>query len=170
MKWRCVRHRIWTALELRYCTNIRKIAQPRTMDCKVAFLNAASDALSTPTTCTSTSTTGQSQCDERQLELLNDYWQTIQSRYAESRRFYHTMDHITEMLDLSRNHSPCSVAESSAVTLAAIFHDVIYDPQQQDNEEQSAQLFEEFATHTGMMEKVSGSAGARGDSEVAERS
>ena len=58
-------------------------------------------------------------------------------RYDEPHRFYHTIDHITgfvKKLDEKGLKQP-------ELFLAAVFHDIVYDPKSNTNEEDSAELF-----------------------------
>jgi len=58
-------------------------------------------------------------------------------RYGESHRKYHTLDHIEAMLE----HKHGIIPLDDELELAIIFHDVIYDPQSQENERNSADYF-----------------------------
>lgn len=58
-------------------------------------------------------------------------------RYDEPHRYYHNIDHIVSMVDSSVEGKTVS----EKLTLAIVFHDIIYDPKRSDNEEQSAELF-----------------------------
>ncbi len=61
----------------------------------------------------------------------------IATAYSSSGRYYHTLKHVYHVLDtiqILQNRAQ----DLPAVQLAAWFHDVIYDPQTQDNEEKSA--------------------------------
>lgn len=65
-------------------------------------------------------------------------------RYAETKRFYHTIDHIDyclEVYDKVRDHC----LNPDAVELAIWFHDVIYDFPVEDNERLSAEYFLEVS-------------------------
>jgi predicted metal-dependent HD superfamily phosphohydrolase len=55
--------------------------------------------------------------------------------YGEPNRHYHTLHHIAALLALLDRQDP---ADRDALTLAILFHDVVYDPTRQDNEEASA--------------------------------
>nr|WP_174506259.1 metal-dependent hydrolase [Acinetobacter sp. Marseille-Q1620] len=80
--------------------------------------------------------------------FARQYLDQIQSRqilnilleaYNESLRSYHTCQHIVECLELFtqiKNH----IDDVVSLELAIWFHDVIYNPQAHDNEEQSADL------------------------------
>lgn len=66
---------------------------------------------------------------------------TVEGRYSEPHRRYHTLDHIQyclSQLDRVRHLA----ADADAIELALWFHDVIYDPTLNDNERRSADLFE----------------------------
>lgn len=65
-------------------------------------------------------------------------WQCIESRYSEAHRHYHTLHHIAaclRWLDQVRVH----IGDPRAVELALWFHDVVYNPRRQDNENISAE-------------------------------
>jgi predicted metal-dependent HD superfamily phosphohydrolase len=53
-------------------------------------------------------------------------------RWSEPHRHYHTLAHLAQVLSIVDNNGP--------VALAAWFHDAIYDPRRDDNEEASARL------------------------------
>lgn len=59
--------------------------------------------------------------------------------YAYSHNYYHTHQHIVECLNLFHQIKD-QLYDPIAVELAIWFHDVIYDPQASDNEEQSAKI------------------------------
>jgi len=57
-------------------------------------------------------------------------------RYDEPHRFYHTLQHITDVLNYLHTHIDCN-----ELFLTAVFHDIIYDPSAKNNEELSADFF-----------------------------
>ena len=68
--------------------------------------------------------------------LLEEAFDLIVGRYAESHRFYHTMSHVLSCLrqlddlpDFKNKH---------LVEIALWFHDVVYEPLKTNNEEESA--------------------------------
>jgi predicted metal-dependent HD superfamily phosphohydrolase len=76
---------------------------------------------------------------------LSEQWlEEILSRYTEPQRHYHTVSHISSMLQLSEKYEN-QIHNTVAVKLAILFHDFIYDPTAKDNEEQSAKYFKDFA-------------------------
>lgn len=59
----------------------------------------------------------------------------LTQRYTEPQRHYHGIGHIADMLEQGRG-----LALTAVQVLAIWFHDAIYDPTRDDNEEQSARL------------------------------
>ncbi|WP_110975383.1 metal-dependent hydrolase [Acinetobacter sp. WCHAc060042] len=59
------------------------------------------------------------------------------SAYSESQRHYHTVQHIVECLEHFHDIKT-HLTDALSVELAIWFHDVIYNPQANDNEQQSA--------------------------------
>ena len=65
--------------------------------------------------------------------------------YSSSGRYYHTLEHIQQVLETIENIRTTNptprwqAANFPAIALAAWFHDAIYDPQANDNEEKSAE-------------------------------
>jgi predicted metal-dependent HD superfamily phosphohydrolase len=68
--------------------------------------------------------------------------------YREPARHYHTLAHIAALLREFEAHS-AEVRDGDAIALAIIFHDVVYDPRRQDNEQQSAIVARERLTALG---------------------
>lgn len=65
---------------------------------------------------------------------------SLQARYAEPQRAYHTLAHIEACLALLAEREDLSEAERRLLTCAIWWHDAVYDPLRHDNEEQSAAL------------------------------
>ncbi len=70
-------------------------------------------------------------------------------RYEEPHRRYHTVTHLTEVLD-HVDELAGEAADADAVRLAAWFHDAVYTPMSGDNEEHSAVLAEQLLTRAGV--------------------
>ena len=58
-------------------------------------------------------------------------------RYNETHRYYHNIEHIQEMISNAKKRNILT----DELFLAIIFHDIIYNPKADDNEEKSAELF-----------------------------
>lgn len=61
----------------------------------------------------------------------------LAARYSHPDRHYHTLEHIANMLDALEGICP---AAGTVLSLAAWFHDAVYDSRARDNEERSAEL------------------------------
>ncbi|GAB3683104.1 hypothetical protein GCM10027589_52780 [Actinocorallia lasiicapitis] len=71
------------------------------------------------------------------------------ARYAEPHRRYHTIVHLEAVLDLV-DELAADAADPDVVRLAAWFHDAVYDPERDDNEERSARLAERMLADTDL--------------------
>ncbi len=68
----------------------------------------------------------------------------LMAAWNEPHRFYHNESHLQNLLTLvdARSRSlGVSVLETYVLTLLAFYHDAVYDPRRNDNEEKSAQMF-----------------------------
>lgn len=71
----------------------------------------------------------------------------ILTAYQAPERHYHNLQHITQLLTL--HHAYASELKAPDVVLYAIFfHDIVYDVQQRDNEQQSATAATEYLRQT----------------------
>jgi predicted metal-dependent HD superfamily phosphohydrolase len=79
------------------------------------------------------------------------YADNLLARWAEPQRRYHTLGHLTAVLDridVLEDHA----ADPALVRLAAWFHDAVYRPDRSENEERSAVLAERALTEAGLTE------------------
>ncbi|MFG2679394.1 hypothetical protein [Streptomyces sp. NPDC048392] len=77
------------------------------------------------------------------------YADALLRRWSEPLRRYHTLAHLTAVLDhvdLLAEHA----RDPDAVRLAAWFHDAVYRPDRSENEERSARLAERALTEAGV--------------------
>jgi len=86
------------------------------------------------------------------LQQLLEKWgikchiNTILSMWNESHRSYHNLNHLNDLISqINENKSKYSEKEYEKLILTALFHDVIYDPASQTNEEDSANFLIECA-------------------------
>ncbi|XP_046546672.1 uncharacterized protein LOC124256753 [Haliotis rubra] len=77
-------------------------------------------------------------------EEADKWWTTIVNKYTEIQRHYHTLDHIADMF-VCYNNWKQRLGNCSAVALAIFFHDIVYDPKSSSNEQDSIQMFRDFA-------------------------
>ena len=64
-------------------------------------------------------------------------FEEVREKYAQSGRFYHTLDHIENGLETVERLGS-HARNQNAVKLAAWLHDVVYESRATDNEERSA--------------------------------
>jgi predicted metal-dependent HD superfamily phosphohydrolase len=83
------------------------------------------------------------------MQELLDKWSikinynVLLSMWNESHRAYHTQNHLLDLIDQineSKNNFE-SNKDYEKMILCALFHDCIYDPMRNDNEEKSAEFF-----------------------------
>ncbi|KAK0191058.1 hypothetical protein F5146DRAFT_1046936 [Armillaria mellea] len=75
-------------------------------------------------------------------EAGDDVWvEVILEKYSELHRHYHTLSHLEAMihcLQANKEH----IHDPTSLSLAILFHDIIYDPKGQNNEALSTKMFE----------------------------
>ncbi|HEY9831996.1 MAG TPA: hypothetical protein V6D26_15535 [Stenomitos sp.] len=76
-----------------------------------------------------------------ETELEQNLFFNLLTAYSSPKRFYHNLEHINQVLERIEQMKSLSL-DYISVQFAAWFHDVIYDPKTQDNEEQSADYAE----------------------------
>lgn len=84
------------------------------------------------------------------LQLILNKWKikadvnTLFSMWNESHRHWHDINHLTSLTEDIDNQYKNKVSEKEyeKLILTAVFHDIVYDPTKNDNEEKSAQFFE----------------------------
>jgi len=73
-----------------------------------------------------------------------EVWPRVADRYSESHRHYHGLNHLAhclEQFDLAKE----LIDNPDAVEMAIVFHDVINDPGNKNNEKESAEYFEQVS-------------------------
>lgn len=73
------------------------------------------------------------------IKQANTAWEELSTLYQEKGRAYHSLSHISHMLDLMDEHIS-EKSRSIELELAIWYHDVIYDPLSKENEVRSADL------------------------------
>ncbi|SKA40508.1 Predicted metal-dependent phosphohydrolase, HD superfamily [Chitinophaga eiseniae] len=72
----------------------------------------------------------------------------ILTAYQAPGRHYHNLQHITQLLTLHHTYAG-QLKAPDTVLYAIFFHDIVYDVQQRDNEQQSALAAGEYLRQTG---------------------
>jgi predicted metal-dependent HD superfamily phosphohydrolase len=73
---------------------------------------------------------------------------SVLAEYGSSDRFYHTLQHLSECLDLSQEAADLA-ERPGEVVIALWFHDVVYDTRRSDNESRSADWAEAALLQAG---------------------
>lgn len=93
------------------------------------------------------------------LQPLLDRWnisvseEEILKMWNAPHRKYHSMNHLKDLLQQIEK-AQVTEYEHNILKLVAIFHDIIYDPQQKNNEEQSAKFFLEHSPKTIQIQEI----------------
>jgi predicted metal-dependent HD superfamily phosphohydrolase len=71
--------------------------------------------------------------------LIEELWLEIKNQYSSTGRYYHTLSHIdnllAELLPVKNK-----ISDWQTLNFSIAYHDIVYDPQNKNNEEKSAQL------------------------------
>lgn len=73
----------------------------------------------------------------------------ILDRWSESHRHYHNINHLNNLIaQINEDYADGRLNESERekLTLTALFHDLVYEPDRNDNEEKSADIFYRFCS------------------------
>ena len=69
--------------------------------------------------------------------LTGQLWAEIQTEYAAKNRYYHTLTHLQHLLNqISRVQN--LISDRDTLLFSVFYHDIVYNPLQQDNEARSA--------------------------------
>jgi len=101
---------------------------------------------------------------ERKLESFGIPHKTC-DRYAEPHRFYHTWDHIQSMLDMAQAMGILT----DDLLLAIIFHDIIYDPKGDMNEELSVEHLQHWVQNEAVNQAILDTKTHKATSELSEQ-
>ncbi len=74
---------------------------------------------------------------ENKKNISDRLFDWIVVNYSKPHRAYHNLDHIQQCLD-EFDHVRLLAKDANAVELAIWYHDVVYDPERDDNEERSS--------------------------------
>ena len=82
------------------------------------------------------------------MQELLDKWgikadyNLLLSIWNESHRFYHTQNHLLYLIEkINNKKSELTQTQYEKLILCAVFHDIVYEPKNNDNEEKSADFF-----------------------------
>lgn len=85
-------------------------------------------------------------------EAAQSAFADLLAAYEEPNRHYHDLRHLYLVVTAVEELAPAGrIPDLLAATLAAYYHDAVYDPQRKDNEERSAQWAERDLRRLGVM-------------------
>jgi predicted metal-dependent HD superfamily phosphohydrolase len=73
--------------------------------------------------------------------LVLDLWNEISRNYSKKNRFYHTLQHLENLLSQLTDIQP-QIKDWDTILFTLYYHDLVYDSVKSDNEKQSADLAE----------------------------
>lgn len=81
--------------------------------------------------------------------LAGAYWEEIMTQYTAPQRHYHNLHHLRQLLE-QLLQVRTAVRDWNAMLFTLYYHDIVYDPRQQDNEAQSALIASERLERLGV--------------------
>lgn len=72
-------------------------------------------------------------------ELANNLWLEIFTKYSDSKRHYHTIEHLEAMISVSKEVKD-KIEDWDTFLFAVFYHDIVYKSSGNSNEEESAKL------------------------------
>jgi predicted metal-dependent HD superfamily phosphohydrolase len=78
-------------------------------------------------------------------KLIEELWTEIKKKYSSSKRHYHNLAHIENLLSLLQQHKN-AINDWDTVLFAIFYHDIVYKVLKNDNEEKSALLAQKRIT------------------------
>jgi predicted metal-dependent HD superfamily phosphohydrolase len=79
-----------------------------------------------------------SQYTDNQL-YITDCWYEVERAYTYKKRFYHTLQHIEQLINTIEANEKL-INDKATMLFSAFYHDIVYDATAKDNEEQSAKI------------------------------
>ena len=73
--------------------------------------------------------------------LVLDLWNEISQNYSKKNRYYHTLQHLENLLNQLTDIQP-QIEDWKTILFTLYYHDLVYDSMKSDNEKQSANLAE----------------------------
>src|SRR5215216_5078365 len=72
-------------------------------------------------------------------KLAEDFWKEIEEQYTAKTRHYHNLSHLSDLIrELGEVKE--ETGDWTTILFAVFYHDIIYKPSRNDNEERSAEV------------------------------
>lgn len=88
-----------------------------------------------------------------EAQLMNDLWNEIEMSYSGKHRHYHTLEHLENLLG-KLNEVKNLINDWDTILFTLYYHDIVYNPLRNDNEEKSAELMEERLMAIGLPQSM----------------
>ena len=86
--------------------------------------------------------------DIKNKDIINFWWHEFLENYTKKWKFYHNLNHIYSFLELYQKYNIHINKYKNEFLISIFFHDIIYIPSRNDNEEESIKVFNKFYTET----------------------
>ena len=80
--------------------------------------------------------------------VVDYWWQEILEHYTKKWKYYHNLNHIYSFVELFEKYNNNIQNYKSEFLISIFFHDIIYIPSRNDNEDESMNLFNKFYSET----------------------
>ena len=80
--------------------------------------------------------------------VVDYWWQEILEHYTKKWKYYHNLNHIYSFVELFEKYNNNIQNYKSEFLISIFFHDIIYLPSRNDNEDESMNLFNKFYSET----------------------
>lgn len=80
----------------------------------------------------------------KEFDISGNKFLNLIQRYGQPHRFYHNFKHVKSLLDQIKDLSKLDSDQKYILGIVALFHDVVYSPFRDDNEEMSVAYFNKF--------------------------
>lgn len=82
-------------------------------------------------------------------ELMDELWTEIEKNYSEKKRYYHNLTHVEYMTEKAIHYRD-RLTDLDTVLFSLFYHDIIYNPKRQNNEQKSAEFAQNRLTRLGL--------------------
>jgi predicted metal-dependent HD superfamily phosphohydrolase len=84
-----------------------------------------------------------------ETQLISNLWKEVDMNYSDGNRHYHTLEHLENLWE-QLNEVKNLINDWDTILFTLYYHDIIYNPLRNDNEEKSAELMEDRLTAMGL--------------------
>lgn len=82
-------------------------------------------------------------------QLIDKLWEEIEKSYSYKKRHYHNLTHLEHMLTMAVKYK-IHLNDFDTVLFSIYYHDIVYNPKRQDNEQKSAEIAHNHLTRLSM--------------------